>query len=210
MALTFPRDMTTAHTWEIADLELIWRQEISMQAGGTAIGKDMGSPIWKAHYKTEPLEKVEAEAVYTDFLTLGGVARTFYAHLAGRPEPTLEAGYPVSGATVFNVQTDRDAIRIAGLDQNYTFSVGDFISIEKPNGGIELVTVAKQTGTASTGVTGWIDVAPYLRSSVSGGDPVKITPAMIELRLDVGGLKKPQRISGNLYAVEFTASQVIR
>ena len=48
MALTFPRDMTTAHTWARADFELKFRQEHSQQANGVTIGKDLGTPIWEA------------------------------------------------------------------------------------------------------------------------------------------------------------------
>lgn len=210
MTLTFPRDMTTGIEWEIADLELVWRQEISRQAGGTAIGKDMGSPIWKANYKTIPLEKADAETVYADFMTLGGVANTFYLHVASRPEPINEQGVDPLSPVIHSIDTDRASFRISGLPTYYGFRHGDYIGVETQAGGLELLYCADVKASGTSDTTGLIHIAGYLRETIDVGDVVNLTPAMVEMRLDVGGLKKPKRVSGNLYAVEFSASQVIR
>lgn len=210
MALVFPRDMTSAHEWERADLSLKWRQEMSQQADGTAIGKDLGSPIWKADFETMPMEKADAEALHADFLTLGGVARTFYAHTASRPNPVDEEGVDASGATIHSIGDDNDKIAISGLPNNYAIQPGDLISISTAAGGKELVVASTFHGSGSDDTTGFIYVSPHLRASVAVGDAVALSPPLIELRLEKDGLGDPTRKSGNLYTVSFKASQVIK
>ncbi|WP_347837772.1 hypothetical protein [uncultured Planktomarina sp.] len=210
MTLVFPRDMTSAYEWEKADLSLAWRQESSQQAGGTMIGKDLGSPVWKAQYETMPLEKHLAEALHTDFLTLGGLARTFFAHVAIRPEPLAMPGAALSGVTVRMIANDRSSMKLQGLADRQVITAGDFIAITTANGGRELVKAASTVEVGSNGRTDEFEVTPYLRAGVALNDVVDLAPPMIELRLEKDGLQDPKRKSGNLYTVSFKASQVIR
>ena len=208
--MIFPRDMTTGQDWERADVTLQWRQESSQQAGGTTIGKDLGSPIWKADFETMPLEKEEAEALHADFLTLGGLARTFFAHTAKRPEPVAMKGALLSGVTIAEIAADRSSMRLQGLADAQRITGGDFVSITVSTGGRELVKAAQTVEVGDNGQSDWFAIAPYLRAVVALGDAVSLTPPQIELRLEKDGLQEPQRKSGNLYTVKFKASQVIR
>ena len=210
MTLVFPRDMTSAYEWERADLSLEWRQESSQQAGGTTIGKDLGSPIWKAHYETAPLEKHLAEALHTDFLTLGGLSRTFFAHVAIRPEPFEMPGAILSGVTVYMIATDRSSMKLQGLAGGEIITPGDFIGITTATGGRELIKAASTAEVNSSGRSSEFEIVPYLRAGVSVNDVVDLTPPMIELRLDKDGLQNPKRKSGNLYTVSFKASQAVK
>lgn len=210
MPLTFPRDMTTAYTWTKASLAIDWHQEHSQQANGVTIGKDLGSPTWKADFETEPMSKLDAEALHADFLTLGGVARTFYAHVASRPFPAMEEGADPLSPEIFNISAERDSIIISGLPTNYTFAAGDFVSIATAAGGLELAVMSVNGDSYGDDKTGVIYISPSLRPSVSVGNQISLTPPMIELRLDKGGLSEPKRMSGDLYTVAFKARQVVK
>lgn len=210
MTLIFPRDMTSAADWERADLSLQWRQESSQQANGATIGRDMGSPIWRADFETMPMEKHLAEALHADFLTLGGLSRSFYAHAAKNSTPFAETLAVVSAAVVHDIRADNAALRLSGVPSGYEIGGGDLVSIETQAGGRELVRVALGGAASGVGISPWLEVAPILRPSVAIGDEVSLTPPLIELRLERDGLKEPKRKSGNLYTVAFKAYQVVK
>lgn len=210
--LSFPRAMTTGRRWDVAELMLQRRQEISRTAGGSPIVADLGPALWRGQFRSHPLKRDAADALLADFETLGGALRTFHAHPAERPAPAAVAG--VSGLnlqsiTVSAVSADRGSISLAGVPAGVTLGVGDWLSITTAAGGRELVRLASGDTADGAGALGPVVVYPALRPAVVAGRPARVSPAYVEMQLEPDTLLR-ERVGGAWFAVAFSAWQVIR
>lgn len=211
MSLTFPRDMTTAHRWHMAALDLVYRQEISRTAGGAVQGKDLGPALWVAEYETVPLDLADADALHADFASLGGVVRSFYLHPPRRPRPASFTGPDPSvfdTVAVSSVAAGRDTLALKNLPANFELTAGDFLSIDTGTG-LELHRLAEGGQANGSGVTPQIAVVPHVRAAVAADDAVTLIDPLAEMRLEPDSLTLRQA-SVRTARLGFRAVQVLR
>lgn len=209
MALTFPRDMTTDKCWEVAKLWPHWRQELSVQAGGIAQAKDLGSPLWKAQFESYPLRRADFDALEADFITLGGLVRSFLLVPPRNRRPRADTGTGAVTAAVAEIRSDAAALKLSGLPAAYTLTAGDFLSIATTAGGYELVRVVRDKLSDGAGETGWVEVGPTLRPGILVGDVVTLTDPVVEMRLEADGLRST-KVARSYHTFGFNAVQVVR
>ena len=181
MALTFPRQMTTAQCWARAELRLQRRQEIARTAGAATQVKDLGPPLWVASFESYPLLQRAADALHADFETLGGAVSPFFLVPALRRLPAVQEGSLVG--LVGAIRADRRALRIEGFSKPGRLMPGDFASVEPQGGGRELLRVATEGSVSSAGLSAWVEVVPAIRPAVSVGDRVSLRDPEVEMIL---------------------------
>lgn len=211
MALTFPRDMTTAVRWSAAEFRLQRRQETSRTKGGSHVVADLGPALWRASFRAFPRKRNAAEALLADFETLGGALRTFLAHPAKRPIPGAYgdvSGFDLSGLTIGTIAADRSALSLAGVPNGFQLTAGDFLSITTAAGGREFVRLA-ESGAGTAGQTDVLACFPALRPSVVVGRPVSIVRPLCEMQLEPGSLAL-EDAGAPWKSLTFNAWQVIR
>lgn len=225
MALTFPRDMTTARRWSTADLTLQRRQQFSRTRGGLTLGADLGHALWLGAFQTFPARAAEVDAILADFETLGGLARPFFVHPAFRARPlTLAAGATLPGLTVEAIRSDRSAVRIAGLPAGFVLTAGDWFSVTTAAGGREAARLATGGTADSAGLSPFVEIYPGLRVNVKAkttttnadgtttttpGDAVALVNPLLEMTLTPGTLERIA-VGGPQFAVAFQCQQRVR
>lgn len=211
MPLIFPRDMTTAQRWTLADLVLDRRQELSRDAAGGTYAKDLGGPLWRGSYRSFPLRRDAADALMADFETLRGAALPFFAHPAERPRPASSpdpAGPALAGVTVRAISAERDRMQFAGLPAGFVLSAGDFLSITTA-AGVEFLRLARGITANGLGDTASVETAQTLRPSIATGQAVALVDPLVEMRLDPKSLTRDRPALG-WFTVGFSCSQIVR
>lgn len=211
MTLTFPRDLTTSVAWTKADLYLKWRQEISKQANGVTLAKDLGSPLWMAKYTSIEYPLYTTQAFMADFESLGGSVRPFWLHTAKRPMPASVNPFSpptLTGVTVLALGVDTVSIRFTGLPAFFVISKGDYIGIDIPGGGKELLLAATGSTANGAGNSPFLDVTHPIRSTVAVGQTVTLINPVIEALLIPNTLQISE--DGPLASFSFEATQVVR
>lgn len=178
MALSEPFDLLADFPGWVTSFELKWRQEMSTQANGRTIVKDMGSPLWRLAAQSKLLKpngldhwRARLDAMESGLKTFKGysLSRTYPIAHPNRSWPTGGAFDGVS-ASLNAINVNRKAIRIGDLPSGFQFSVGDFVSI-----GTDLHRVMEAATAAGTGITPEFEVRPHIWPGVVvEDDPVSV------------------------------------
>lgn len=211
MAISFPRtDIITMVPWseETAPLDLMSRQEMSRQAGGRTIGKDLGPALWFGSFVTIAMENDDAIAFQAVMNSLDGVVNTFEAYEIRRTMPRLYPTGACNNGTLDSVNANNKAITLAGLAAGQVVSVGDFLSFDYD--GNRAFHQAVESATADgSGDTPEFEVRPHLRpgwelaAAVTLKNPKGIfalMPGSVAMRPE-GGL----RVAVSFQAVQYIA-----
>lgn len=211
-ALVFPRNMIAGRRWDAARFTLQRRQEMSRTRGGRTIVADLGPPLWRAAFRSFPLQRNGAEALLADFETLGGAVRSFYAHPAKRPIPGAYAdvsGFNLASVAVRAVSTDRQRIGLDGLPVGFVLTAGDFVSVRTIAGGREFLRLAEGGTADGAGSAPMLSASQPIRPAVAPGDPVGLVNPVAEMVLAPDTLRL-EAAGGAWSVLTFETWQVIR
>lgn len=174
MALLFP-DAALIAPLALRDgfLEPMWRQETSTSAGGVSVVKDLGPMLWRAYYQAVPMKRAEAMDLETDLMRLRGGINLFEGYDPRREQPKAAGSEALTGVTVQAISADRTALQLAGLPADFVMSKSDYLSVDD-GVNMNLLRVASGAVADGAGVSGWIDVLPFLRPAVAVGQGVTL------------------------------------
>ena len=208
MSLAFPKtDLMQQLTLASGRLVPMWRQERSVQAGGAVLVKDLGPMLWRANYTTVPLSKTAALDLETELMTLQGGLHLFEGYDPRRALPLSDQVSPLGAVTVSEVRADRKALKLAGLPVGFKVSKSDYLSIDDGTN-LHLMRVGTGQIADASGVTGDIDVTPFVRSGISVGQTVKLRYPSARFMIEKDSVSS-DRVGGFHYAISFSALQVI-
>lgn len=165
MSISFPlTTVLSATSFADQNFQLISRQELSRQANGRTIGKDLGSAIWVASYATIPMSNDDALAYEALLDSLDGVVQTFEAYDLRRIYPRSDpAGASYNNGALLSVNANNKALALSGLIAGQVVSAGDYLSFTYGSSRA-LHKVAESVTANGSGVTAEFEVRPHLRT----------------------------------------------
>src|ERR1700682_3552352 len=132
MAITFPRtDIITSVRYSDQTFMLISRQELSGQANGVVRGKDFGSALWQASYKTVELLNRDALAFEAALNSLDGLVNPFEAgDLRNRYPRNYQNGVFTDSGILATVGANNKSVSISGFPAGFVVSTGDYFQFD--------------------------------------------------------------------------------
>lgn len=176
VAVTFPLNLIDTKVFWTRSFRLRVRQEFSRIAGGGAIRKELGSPVWWAQYVSRTLKPSEIDIYRSRLDLLEGGMQKFYGLNPSRCRPIL---YPSSNnvfpdfsgtGSLLSIAANNKEIAINGLPVGYMISAGDMLQI----GDTDLYTVGRGAVAETGGIAYDVEVRPHLWTTSTVGLPVKL------------------------------------
>lgn len=178
MSISYPLDFLHDFPGWTTEFELVHRQELSRQANGATIVKDMGDPLWRATVQSRSLRRPVLDEWRARLSTLEGGLKTFKAFPLSRcyplayPGGSWPTGVSFNGltATVYAVGGSNKSLRVDLLPVGFVLRVGDYISI----GPGDLHQVVETATADGSGITTEFEVRPHLWPGVVVDDLVHV------------------------------------
>lgn len=164
MALSFPLTDILSFL-PIADqtFPLVSRQELSRQASGVTLAKELGSAIWAPTFSTDIVDNDDAVAYEAKLNSLDGAINPFTAgdmrRLYPRSHPTGVFG---DTGILHSVNANNKALSISGLDAGFVLSIGDYLAFTYGSSRALHQVVEAVTANGS-GLTTEFEVRPHIR-----------------------------------------------
>jgi hypothetical protein len=191
MAITFPRaDVFTSIEFAEQKWRLVSRQELSRQANGVTRGKDFGSALWFAEWRTvnlKNMDSVEAEAILN---SLDGTVNGFYAHDLRRPYPASDPdGSFTDSGEIHSVGLDLKSLKLKSLPNGFVLTRGDYLAFDYGAGPSRALHQVMEATTADGGgTTAFFEVRPHIRPGAEADIAVTLKKPSALMRLDPGSL----------------------
>jgi hypothetical protein len=195
--------------------ELQFRDEMSGQAGGTVVVKDLGPPLWILAAQSRQMRPTELRFWKARLASLdNGIGRFYGFDLAGKwplayPGGTWPTGESFDGvsAKVSDLDdTDARLVKLKDLPAGYQGSTGDYLSLPGSNA----LHQAMEDFTADgSGVTGFFEVRPPIRPDVEEDDIVSVKAAACVMMLVPGSVQSIADPASGFGSISFRGLQVI-
>lgn len=195
--------------------ELQCRDEMSGQADGTIIVKELGPPLWTLTAQSRQLRSPELRFLKARLASLdNGIGRFYGYDLAGKwplayPRGTWPTGLSFTGDTASVADLDdEDArlLKIGGLPAGYAGSAGDYVSV--PARGALHQAMEDFTADMS-GETAFFEVRPPLRPDIEESDAVTVRRAACVMMLLPGSVQSTADAASGFGTISFRGLQVI-
>jgi hypothetical protein len=215
MALAAIQDVLADFPGWTTQFELQYRQEMSGQASGDLIVKDLGPALWALAAQSRQLRSSDLRYWKARLASLdNGIGRFYGYDLAGKwprlyPRGAWPTGGSFTGDTAsINDLDDEDArlVKLGGLPAGYAGSVGDYIAL--PGRGA-LHQAMEDFAADSGGVTGFFEVRPPLRPDVVETDTVSVKRAACVMMIVPGSISAPADLASGFGTISFRGIQVI-
>lgn len=197
MAVSYPINLLDSFPGWSTEFDLFYRQEYSRTAGGTTIGKDFGTPLWKVSVSTRSLKPNELDAWRAKLKALEGSLQQFMGRPFSRCYPIA---YPngtgmgdVSNVKIASINENNKAYRLSGLPAGYKNSVGDYQQI-----GNKLYQVVDVDGQD-------VEVRPHLAPGTAVGNVVTLIKPSVPMIIMPGTLTSPAELSTGRGTISFQA-----
>jgi hypothetical protein len=170
-----------------------WRQEYSMQAGGTPRVADIGPPIWMAKLQSSELlndDAVDAAALVN---AMGGSLGTFYVWDVRRQYPRLDPDGSILGSSSVTISAvTATTISLDGLPAGYQIKRGDKLSFDWGSPAHRAFHEFSEDGTANgSGVLPATAVNPPIRTGATVGTAVTLKQPAAEMMIVPGSYDFP-------------------
>lgn len=201
MAITYPLEFLEDFPGWNTEFDLIYRQEISRQASGRSIVKDMGTPVWKATWQSVRLKPNELSRWRAVIASLENGNKTFRGWDKARKYPILYPnGAPGSDSfgNIATVSSDRKSITVSSLS-SMKVSVGDYFDVDN--------MYLHQVMEANTGGSPAFEIRPALYLSVDVGDIVNFYKPAALMRVIPGSVSSPQDVATGKGIISFQGIQ---
>lgn len=197
MAVSYPINLLDSFPGWSTEFDLFYRQEYSRTAGGTTIGKDFGTPLWKVSVSTRSLKPNELDAWRAKLKALEGSLQQFMGRPFSRCYPIA---YPngtgmgdVSNVKIASINENNKAYRLSGLPAGYKNSVGDYQQI-----GNKLYQVVDVDGQD-------VEVRPHLAPGTAVGNVVTLIKPSVPMIIMPGTLTTTAELSTGRGTISFQA-----
>ncbi|HWD14342.1 MAG TPA: hypothetical protein VG519_13410 [Pseudochrobactrum sp.] len=197
MVISYPFNLLDSFPGWSTEFDLFYRQEYSRTAGGATIGKDFGTPLWKANFATRSLKPNELDVWRARLKTLEGSLQQFMGRPFSRCYPIA---YPngngmgdVSNVKIANLNENNKAYRLSGLPVGYQTSVGDYQQI-----GNKLYQVVDVDGQD-------IEIRPHLAPGTAVGNVVTLIKPSVPMIIMPGTLTTSAELSTGRGTISFQA-----
>lgn len=195
MSITYPLSLVNfIQKYRIAmiTLDLNFQQELSQQASGGIINKDIGPALWSADITTGNLNDNDVEDVLSLLRILQRAQGTFLCTNMRRRYPKLDpTGSIVGSSTVLINGVAGTSVSLKGLPASYTISLGDYFSVVYGSPSETLLFQAGETIVANgSGVTGSIEVSPAVPAAMAANNPVTIKQPVVQMTIAPGSIKR--------------------
>lgn len=195
MSITYPLSVASfVGKYRIAmiTLDLQFQQQLSNQASGGIIGKDLGPAFWTAEIKTSMLNDSDFEEVLALLRALEGAQGTFLCTNSRRQYPKLDpTGSTLGTNTVTVSSASPTQIALQGLPVGYTISLADYLSLDFGSPTEHALFQSVETATANgSGITPLFEVRPAVPAAVALGNPVSLKLPTVQMCVQPGSIKR--------------------
>lgn len=193
MAITYPFDLLATFEGHSIEFDLFSRQEVSRQANGRTIAKDLGSPLWAAVYQSVPMYADDLDAWRARLNALENGQKTFYGRSLSRIRPINHPGSSeLPAGTLATISENRKEITISGLT-GIELTVGDMVQI----GAADLHRIVGES-------SGTFEVRPHLWPGAEAEDAVSISSPRCVMAIVPGSVTSNAELWG-LGSISFQA-----
>jgi hypothetical protein len=214
MAITFPLARAAfADRLKIAAFR--WQLVAFVETSGTALGQVITNEIaprrWRAEVELARMPHGEAAEVQA-LIDAIGPSGSFYLHnpaqLGPRNDP-IGAGLAGHSVTI-TAMNDNTGLKLGGLPAGYTLRRGDMLHVDYGSGpGRRALHRIVEDATANgSGVTGFFEVRPYLKSGTATGAVVTLVRAAAKMMLEPGSFDPGTEARVHTAGMSFTAIEV--
>lgn len=225
MAITYPLDMPGALRAAEVRMQLVPMEATSPVRGGFPTALQLGTPLWRASYRSAQLTRAQLYEVEAWLDSLRGAIGWFKAHHPGRVYPLGHrtagwAGKVAAGTsdafdgtgTIDAVSTSLSRVRLNGLPNVAGFApglvAGDVVSIALSGQGRQLFRVTTGGNANNSGLLTLEDLVPAVTARVVDGAAYTLTAPWFEATVDPGSVQITDAVDQR--SVAFSATQVIR
>lgn len=217
--ITFPRDLPDVRMLEVPAFELSYASAINRTGAGELEIMETGDPVWHASFTTEPVAWRKRMELSAWAASLRGGLRTFLAYDPFRCWPAFygpavlaltRAGGGAFDGSAKLTAIGANTITIATLPAGYQVSLGDMVSLVRPNAQRSLHQfVEAATADGSGIVTGTVEPAVPDDATINS-TALKLVKAPCVMVLQPDSFKAPAglgKLSATFEAVQTTAPQ---
>lgn len=195
--------------------ELPEAREVSETRGGEILTAELGVRLWQGEITLGDMTPDEAD----EALAMLDVARrpgaSFMVHDVRRPGPRLDPtgiGLATAEPALYGVRDGGREMRISGLPGGYGLRRHDYLAFSYGTGPVRyaLHRIAAPAGAAGTGITGWFEVSPNLRSGWTIGAAIGLRMAACKAIIVPGSFQAGRTRSTITSGVSFRWIQTLR
>lgn len=217
MAITFPRTMPTTRFAPSSLISLERQDAKAPTRGGLVQVAELGTPLWRAMYRTPALPEARGHewVAWADSLR-GGVRqfravhpfrRTAFAYPGGYGGLTKHTGGSFTGDAVLQaVGVTLDTVTLSGLPSTFVLSVGDLLSFS-PSGSRQALHRVVEGAIASAGVA-TVTVEPTVKPGFTLSATVQLASPWFKAVIDRSSLQVDWQL-GRVCTVSFEAWQTL-
>jgi hypothetical protein len=214
MAITFPLARSAfADRLKIAAFR--WQLMAFVETSGTALGQVITNEIaprrWRAEVELARMPHGEAAEVQALIDALGP-SGSFYLHnpaqLGPRDDPS---GAGLAGhAVTITAMSDNTGLKLGGLPAGYSLRRGDMLHFDYGSGPSRraLHRIVEDATTSGSGVTGFFEVRPYLKTGTTAGAVVTLIKPAAKMMLEPGSFDPGTEARVHTAGMSFTAIEV--
>jgi hypothetical protein len=196
MTISYP--LSTANFLDLLPLpavvpRLVPQQELSNQASGAVLGKDLGPELWMADIETAPMNDDDAARAQALVEALQGSQQTFWCYSTKRRYPKNDPTGSIVGSSAVKIRAISGSygLQLKGLPASYVLSVGDILSVAARYGYHRVLESVTSDGSGNTST---FSVASRLRNGEAVDDAVTlkiptflacVVPGSLDIRADV-------------------------
>lgn len=180
-ALTFPISLTTFFdTLEIESVSFSdpQPQEISRLADGTVLKASLGATLWQGSVKLWRNwhdDQMKAETLLAVLQRPGASFFIYDTRRIGPQSDPMGTAYGASTPSILSLDADNKRMSLQGLPAGYVLQAGDMLSFQYGSPNRYALHRIVQGDTANgSGVTGLIEVSPFIRTGAAVLDPVQL------------------------------------
>ncbi len=197
MTIPYPYNLLDQFPGWSTEFDLMYRQELSRTTGGVTLVKDMGTPLWKATYKSFSMMPNQLDKWRARLKVLDGGLKEFWGFPTSRCFPVAYPNGTGMGNTanmkLATIGSGRQTVTFSGVPAGYRFSVGDYIQIGTRNLH-QIVAVGAE-----------LEIRPHLWPETKVNDPVKVSQPMCKMLIVPGTLTTTSELATGRGAVSFEA-----
>lgn len=199
MALTYPLSLATflqAYRIQTISLMLNVQQEMSSQASGGMISKDLGPAYWIADVSTGQLNDNDVEDVLSLLRALEQSQGTFLCTNMRRRFPKADpTGSIIGSASVLINSNTGVGLSLKGLTAGYVLSLGDYVSVVYGSPSERILFQLEEGITANgSGVTGTFGVHPAVPPAMAANCVCTLKQPTVQMTIVAGSIKQNDNI----------------
>jgi hypothetical protein len=215
MSLAAVQDILADFPGWTTQFELQNRQEMSGQASGAILVKDLGPALWTLTAQSRQMRSSELRYWKARLASLDNGIGWFYGYdLAGKwprlyPGGSWPTGGSFTGETAAIADLDDESAVLVGLDgfpAGFTLSTGDYFSVPTRKA---LHQAMEDVTADGSGVMAAFEVRPPLSPSIALDDAVSVKRAACVMMLVPGSVSANADLASGFGTVSFRGIQVI-